>query len=207
MRGLMTIQAARTSRSGGMQEVNLDIYWYCVNDTHQTSGTWRNSSPEFSCVVKVTRYISVSLCGNCIRTMLSFFYKYVFKDTRGSLGFSIFMCRPGEPNQRPSYNKHPLSHSRSFPPSSHLTLSLPPAGTAVTPKSCTSWARWSRGVTPTTLRAARSEVTRCPRTSASCTPTTCSCGGSCTPTPCCPCCSGPTGTLPSTAAAWRRTRT
>lgn len=91
--------------------------------------------------------------------------------------------------------------------SSLLTPSLPSAGTAVTPKSCTSWARWSRGVTPTTLRAARSEVTRCPPTSGSCTPTTCSCGGSCTPSRCCLCCSGPTGTLPSAAAAWRRART
>lgn len=74
-------------------------------------------------------------------------------------------------------------------------------GTAVTPRWCTSWVRWSHGTTPMTLRGARSAVTPCPLACASCTRTTCSCGGSCTPNLCCLCCSRPTGTLLSAAAS------
>lgn len=74
-------------------------------------------------------------------------------------------------------------------------------GTAMTPRWCTSWVRWSRGTTRTTLRGARSKATPCPLTCASCTPTTCSCGGSCTPNLWCLYCSRPTGTLLSAAAS------
>lgn len=79
-------------------------------------------------------------------------------------------------------------------------------GTAVTPRWCTSWERWSRGTWPTTLRGAKWKVTPRLLTCTSCTRTTCSCGGSFTPKTCCRCCRGLTGTRLSTAASLTRAR-
>lgn len=79
-------------------------------------------------------------------------------------------------------------------------------GTAATPRWCTSWARWSPGTWPTTLRGARWKVTPRLPTCTSCTRTTCSCGGSSTPNTRCRCCSGRTGTPLSTAASLRTAR-
>lgn len=79
-------------------------------------------------------------------------------------------------------------------------------GTAVTPRWCTSWARWSHGTWPTTLRGVRWKVTPHLPTCTSCTRTTCSCGGSSTPNTWCRRCSGRMGTPLSTAASLRRAR-
>lgn len=73
-------------------------------------------------------------------------------------------------------------------------------GTAMTPRWCTSWVRWSHGTLHTTLRGEKWRVAPHRPTCTRCTPITCFCGGSCTPDLCYRYCRKHTGTPLSTAA-------